>query len=270
MGSVGLHDSPPWGAPPAGRVVVVHGLFFVPFQFAVVIRALRRAGFETSFVRYASNRQPAAESVREVGAFLDRVRSAASAGEDGSGPVHFVGYSLGALALRSALAARPGFPAGRFVMIAPPQSRGRAAVGATPGDRGSLRRARPRRPSRGLRVHPHPSAPASRLRDHRGQPPGHGAPPFLVAPPANRHRRPPRRHRRAAEHSPPGHPPRDRAPLARHHLLEPGGRGPSPDFPRIRPISRGSCGCAGLSASRRGRPHGGPGTSPPVSARATS
>lgn len=104
----------------AGRVIVAHGLFVIPFQFAVVRKALRRAGFEVSFVRYASNRQPAAESAREVGTFLDRMRPAESAGEDGGGPVHFVGYSLGALVLRSALAARPGFPAGRFVMIAPP------------------------------------------------------------------------------------------------------------------------------------------------------
>ena len=104
-----------------GRVIVAHGLFLIPFQFAVVRKALRQAGFEVSFVRYASNRQPAAESVREVGAFLDRMRpAAASAGGDGGGPVHFVGYSLGALVLRSALAARPGFPVGRFVMIAPP------------------------------------------------------------------------------------------------------------------------------------------------------
>ncbi len=115
-------ESPPGGGalPPAGRVVVVHGLFYVPFQFTVVRNALRRAGFEPSLVRYASNRQPAAASVREIGAILDRVRSASSADEDGGGLVHFVGYSLGALALRSALAARPGFPAGRFVMIAPP------------------------------------------------------------------------------------------------------------------------------------------------------
>lgn len=122
MGSMRDADSPPGGAtpPPAGRVIVVHGLFFVPFQFAVVRKALRRAGFEPSLVRYASNRQPAAESVREIGAFLDRAWSASSADEGGGVPVHFVGYSLGALALRSALAARPGFPAGRFVMIAPP------------------------------------------------------------------------------------------------------------------------------------------------------
>ena len=119
MGSMGFRDLPP-GVSPTGRVVVVHGLFFVPFQFAVVRKALRRAGLETSFVRYASSRQPAAESVREIGAFLDRVRPAESAEENGGGPIHFVGYSLGALALRSALAARPGFPAGRFVMIAPP------------------------------------------------------------------------------------------------------------------------------------------------------
>ena len=121
-------------------MIVAHGLFLIPFQFAVVRKALRQAGFEVSFVRYASNRQSAAESAREVGTFLDRMRPAASAGEgvsrpscrgrprwpaasggeDGGGPVHFVGYSLGALVLRSALAARPGFPAGRFVMIAPP------------------------------------------------------------------------------------------------------------------------------------------------------
>ena len=119
-------DPPAGGAARAERVVVAHGLFFVPFQFAVVFKALRRAGFETSFLRYGSNRQPAAASVREIGAFLDRMRPAGSAGGGrrgaggGDGPVHLVGYSLGALALRSALAARPGFPAGRFVMIAPP------------------------------------------------------------------------------------------------------------------------------------------------------
>ena len=118
MGSMESCDSLS-GAAPAGRVIVVHGLFFVPFQFVVVLRALRRAGFEPSLVRYAGNRQPAAESVREIGAFLDREWSASNADEGGV-PVHFVGYSLGALALRSALAARPGFPAGRFVMIAPP------------------------------------------------------------------------------------------------------------------------------------------------------
>lgn len=123
MGSMRDADSPPGGAtrPPAGRVVVVHGLFYVPFQFAVVRKALRRAGFETSALRYASNRQPAAASAREIGACLDRMeRPAARAREDGGVPIHFVGYSLGALALRSALAARPKFPAGRFVMIAPP------------------------------------------------------------------------------------------------------------------------------------------------------
>ena len=108
------------GGAPAGRVVVVHGLFFIPFQFQLVQLTLRRAGFETSFVRYASNRQRAAASVREVGAFLDRMRPAPRGAGDGGGPIHFVGYSLGALALRAALGARPGFPAGRFVMIAPP------------------------------------------------------------------------------------------------------------------------------------------------------
>lgn len=123
MGSMRAADSPPGGgaSPAAGRVVVAHGLFYMPFQFSVVRQALWRAGFATSFVRYASNRQSAAASAREIGAFLDRMASATPHAAEGGGvPVHFVGYSLGALALRSALAARPGFPTGRFVMIAPP------------------------------------------------------------------------------------------------------------------------------------------------------
>ena len=100
------------------RVILVHGLFFVPFQFSVLVRALRGAGFMPSCPRYASTRQPAAASAREIGALLDRLR--ADARPDDEGPVHFIGYSLGALALRSALAERPDFPSGRFVMIAPP------------------------------------------------------------------------------------------------------------------------------------------------------
>ena len=114
------HRDPRPGTVPSGRVVVVHGLFFVPFQFQLVQLTLRRAGFETFFVRYASNRQPAAESVREVGTFLDRMQPDPRGGRDGGGPIHLVGYSLGALALRAALGARRSFPAGRFVMIAPP------------------------------------------------------------------------------------------------------------------------------------------------------
>ncbi len=103
------------------RVIVVHGLFFVPFQFSVLVRALRQAGFMPSCPRYASTRQPAAASAHEIGDVLDRIRAAAGSGDaEGAGPVHFVGYSLGALALRSALAERPDYPAGRFVMIAPP------------------------------------------------------------------------------------------------------------------------------------------------------
>ena len=113
-------DSPPGGTPRAGQVIVVHGIFYVPLQFSVVRRTLRRAGFETSFIRYAGNRQRAAESVREIGAALDRLRPARGTPGGGNAPVHFVGYSLGALALRSALSARPELAGGRFVMIAPP------------------------------------------------------------------------------------------------------------------------------------------------------
>ena len=132
MGNMRSRDASP-GSAPAGRVIVVHGLFFVPFQFQLVLQTLRRAGFQTSFVRYASNRQRAAASVREVGAFLDRVRPAGRAGEGAGAPVHFVGYSLGALALRAALGVRPGFPAGRFVMIAPPNQGVGLLSGPLPG-----------------------------------------------------------------------------------------------------------------------------------------
>ena len=113
-------DVPPAGLSPVGRVVVVHGIFFVPLQFSVVLHTLRRAGFGTSFIRYAGNRQRAAVSVCEIGAALDRIRRAGDARTGGGGPMHFVGYSLGALALRAALAARPELAGGRFVMIAPP------------------------------------------------------------------------------------------------------------------------------------------------------
>ena len=113
-------DSTPGARSPAGRVVVVHGIFLVPFQFSIMLHTLRRAGFEVSFLRYAGARQRAAESVCEIGTALDRIHRSEGAREGGGGPMHFVGYSLGALALRSVLAARPAFALGRFVMIAPP------------------------------------------------------------------------------------------------------------------------------------------------------
>ena len=192
-------------------------------------------GFAPSFVRYASNRQPVAASVREIGAFLDRMHLPPRPGE-GGGPVHFVGYSLGALALRSALAARPDFPAGRFVMIAPPNRGVELLSGPLPAV--AIRCGGPalkdlREDSDFVRNLP---PPPPRRRDHRGRSPGYRAAPFLVAPPAARTRRPPRRYRRAAEHAPSGRPARNGAPLARHNLLEPQGRRPRPELPRIRPV----------------------------------
>ena len=109
------------------RVVVAHGLFPVPFQFRALMRALRRTGFAPVFFRYASWRQSADVSARRLVDYLDRIRCSGGSfpadsprpgGE--AEPVHFVGYSLGALVIRAAIAARPGFPVGRFVMIAPP------------------------------------------------------------------------------------------------------------------------------------------------------
>ena len=94
------------------------------------MRALKRAGFAPSPFRYPSNREPAAASARRLVDHLDRMRppdDPPPAGPPAPSPppreaetVHFVGYSLGALVMRSALGARPGFPLGRFVMLAPP------------------------------------------------------------------------------------------------------------------------------------------------------
>lgn len=102
------------------RVVVVHGLFRVPFQFTPLMGALRAARFEPVFFPYGSARQRAAESAVRLGEFLDRDCDSSGPWTGGSERVHFVGYSLGALVIRAALSARPDYPLGRLVMIAPP------------------------------------------------------------------------------------------------------------------------------------------------------
>ena len=108
------------------RVLVAHGLFRVPFQLRPLMRALERAGFAPTLFRYPSNREPAAASARRLVNHLDRLRRpeepprAGAPSRREAETVHFVGYSLGALVMRSALGARPGFPLGRFVLLAPP------------------------------------------------------------------------------------------------------------------------------------------------------
>lgn len=82
-------------------------------MFAPMARALRARGFATIPFRYPSLRLRAADAVERLRTFvagLDRPDE----------PVHFVGFSLGALMIRGALAPPPDRAIGRVVMIGPP------------------------------------------------------------------------------------------------------------------------------------------------------
>jgi alpha-beta hydrolase superfamily lysophospholipase len=110
---------PESGAPPADAprelVVLVHGLLRSPRSFALVARALERAGFATRAFGYPSL----------AGSFAAHAsRLAGEIGGCDRDPrferIHFVGHSLGNLVVRAAISEqRPG-KLGRVVMLVPP------------------------------------------------------------------------------------------------------------------------------------------------------
>lgn len=100
------------GAPQA-RVVLVHGLGRTAAMFAPLARALAAHGFVPVRYRYPSRRLTAAQAIEGFRAFLAELP-----GPDQ--PIHLVGFSLGALVIRGALAPSPDRALGRVVMIGPP------------------------------------------------------------------------------------------------------------------------------------------------------
>lgn len=107
----------------ADLVVLVHGMGRTPASMAPLARSLRRAGFRTLTVGYRSTRGATIESA-------GRELAAATRAELAHRPaprVHFVGHSLGAIAIRWMLAHDPPPGVGRAVLLAPPNQGSRAA-----------------------------------------------------------------------------------------------------------------------------------------------
>ncbi len=95
------------------RVVLVHGLARTGRMFAPMARTLAAHGFQPIQYGFPSRRLTAPQAVarfRDYVIGLDRPHE----------PIHFVGFSLGALMIRGALSPPPDRALGRVVMIGPP------------------------------------------------------------------------------------------------------------------------------------------------------
>ena len=109
-------------AEPAGRrgtVVLLHGLNRTQLSMAPLAFRLRRAGYATANLYYPSRSLT-------IEQHADRLLARLAGGlAPSSGPLHFVGHSLGCLVVRCALHRGGGGEplagrAGRFVMLGPP------------------------------------------------------------------------------------------------------------------------------------------------------
>ena len=103
-------------APPADKVVLVHGLWRGKSAMWLLAHRLEEAGFEVVRVDYASFTATPEEIVAEVSAQIDACCGTASR------PVHFVGHSMGGLAIRSYLVDGRVPRPGRVVLIGSPNS----------------------------------------------------------------------------------------------------------------------------------------------------
>jgi len=128
-------------------VVLVHGMGRSPVSMAPLEVSLRRAGYRVLNVGYSST----GPSVAEIGQMLDDVVDRAIA-EEVPPRVHFVGHSLGTVAIRWLLANDPpGVPA-RAVLLAPPNRGSHSADRWAPWIGWSLRPIRELRTAGGTAV----------------------------------------------------------------------------------------------------------------------
>ena len=126
---------------PPDLAVLVHGMGRTPASMAPLARHLRRAGYRVLNVGYSSYGP-------DVAGIGRRVAEQTTAATADAPRVHFVGHSLGGIAIRWVLAnARPA-NAGRVVLLAPPNQ------GAASADRMTRTAGWLLRPIRDLRTDP--------------------------------------------------------------------------------------------------------------------
>ena len=100
------------------KVVLVHGLWMTGAECALLARRLRACGFEPLLFSYPSARMTLEQVAQRLERFVQ---------EHSTGPVHFVGHSLGGLVVLELLAAEPSVAAGRVVLLGSPSTSSLAA-----------------------------------------------------------------------------------------------------------------------------------------------
>ncbi len=108
---------------PRDLVVLVHGMGRSPLSMAPLQMSLHRAGYRVLNVGYDSQGPSVAEIGAQVGQEVDAVLA-----EEPAQKVHYVGHSLGTVAIRWHLThGDPPLNVGRAVLLAPPNQGARSA-----------------------------------------------------------------------------------------------------------------------------------------------
>ena len=102
-------------AAPRDLVVLVHGMGRTPLSMAPMAWSLRRAGYRVLNVGYSSQGPSVAEIGEQLGEEVEAALEAEAAPH-----VHYVGHSLGTVAIRWHLIHDPPEAASRAVFLAPP------------------------------------------------------------------------------------------------------------------------------------------------------
>jgi pimeloyl-ACP methyl ester carboxylesterase len=97
---------------PRETVVLLHGILNRPFVMKKIEKGLEKNGFQVLNWGYQSTDKTIEEYAADLKAFVESQKL--------TGPVHFVGFSLGSIISRYYLSATPPAQLGRFVQIAPP------------------------------------------------------------------------------------------------------------------------------------------------------
>jgi triacylglycerol lipase len=93
-------------------VVLLHGILTPRWIMWPIARRLRKEGYRTALWAFPGSRSVVETHAAALRSYVDTL--------PGEGPIHFVGFSLGAIVARYLLAHVPMPRAGRFVMIGPP------------------------------------------------------------------------------------------------------------------------------------------------------